>query len=100
MTVYMSRCQKLESKANKFAAERLREIRGDVARATFGKRIDMGESMLFAYEKEVTKIPLGRLASIARALGVPFSFFMLPDDDAGFCDGSSTVQVEQLEESA
>ena len=77
----MARSHEIEDRANKYAANRLRELRGDVPRVKFGDRVDLNENILYAYESGRTRLPLARIASIADALSVPLSTFILPDDD-------------------
>ena len=77
----MCRSRDLEEKTNTYAAHKLREQRGDTPRAKYAPRIGINESMLHAYESGKTRLPVGRLASIARELRVPLSTFILPDDD-------------------
>ena len=77
----MARSYEIEDRVNKYAANRLRELRGEVTRVKFGARVDLNENVLYAYESGRTPLPLARVASIADVLGVPLSTFILPDDD-------------------
>jgi len=74
----------LETKANLYASSQIRALRGSESRVAFGERIGMKESLLFKYERGLTNLTVSKLARLAQQLGMPFSYFMLPDDDPAF----------------
>ena len=90
-TFLMATPTDIEKKATKYAADKLRELRGNVPRAKFAARLNTSETTIFQYENELSRLNLNRLASIALELGVPLSFFILPDEE---------FQVEEEREEA
>jgi len=76
----MVKANDTETKANKYAAQKLRDLRGSESRLSFGPKVNCTESMIFAYETEKTRLTVGKLAYVAKVLGVPVSTFFMPDD--------------------
>jgi len=93
----MEKTLDLETKANLYAGSRLRALRGHESRVSFGERIGMKENQLFKFERGLTKLSIGKMARLAGLLDVPFSYFLLPDDDPAFC-GSASGDVTKEEE--
>lgn len=82
----MEKTLELEKAANLYAGSQLKALRGRQSRVAFGQRIGMKESNLHSYESGDVNISVAKLAKIAKALGVPLSTFILPDDDPAFGD--------------
>ena len=77
----MANSSELEDKANKYAADKLRELRGKMTRVKFGQRIGMSETTLFDHENNRTRFTIAKLVSIAMDLDVPLSTFIVPDHE-------------------
>lgn len=85
----MEKTLELEKAANLYAGSQLKSLRGQQSRVAFGERIGMKESNLHSYESGDVRISVAKLATIAKALGVPLSTFILPDDHPAFGDADS-----------
>ena len=94
----MSKLSPIEVKANQYAAEKLRELRGETARAKFGPLLGSNEGMLYSFEKCQTRLTIGKLAHFARKLNVPLSTFILPDDDDELQDSSAGPDFQTVRE--
>jgi len=96
----MSEDRAHEQLAEKYAGQRLREIRGDVSRVEFGELIGLEENAIMRLESGKTQVRLGRLAIIAYKLDVPLSTFILPDDENRLPNDPTKGQLECMEAQA
>jgi len=69
----------LQVKADRYVSEKLREVRGDEPRTSFGKKIGLSETQIYQYESFRNKVSFGRLVMIARIIGLPLDHFAIPD---------------------
>lgn len=84
----------LEKKANLYAGRQLRALRGDETRVAFSQRIGIQEAQLYKFERGMIRLTIGKMTCIASILGVPFSHFLLPEDDPAFERGMK-INVEE-----
>jgi len=76
----MSNRNPLEVRANKYAADMLRKVRGDEARVAFGRKVNCTEAQIFQYENSKSRPSFGRLVFIAHITGVPVTDFVIPGE--------------------
>jgi len=92
----MSKLSPIEMKANQYAAEKLRELRGRTARAKFGPLIGSNEAMLYSFEKGQTRLTIGKLAYFAQNLNIPLSTFILPDNSDDLHDDGADLDFQTM----
>lgn len=76
----MAKQNPFEVRANKYAADMLRKVRGDETRVAFGEKVDCSEAQVFQYENQKSRPSFGKLVFIARMTGVPLTDFIIPDE--------------------
>ena len=59
----------------------------------FGARIGMKKGTLSAIEVGRSRISLGKLAHVAKSIGVPLSTFIMPDNDPAFTENEHEEKV-------
>jgi len=91
----MAKQNPLEVRANKYAADMLRKVRGDESRVAFGKKVDCSEAQLFQYENQKSRPSFGKLVLIARVTGVPLTDFIIPNEML-----NETEEIERMEAQA
>ena len=57
-----------------------------LSQPAFGARIGMKKGTLSAVEVGRSRMSLGKLAHVAKTIGVPLSTFIMPDDDPAFAE--------------
>jgi len=90
----MSNQNPLEVRANKYAADMLRKVRGDETRVAFGKRVDCTEAQLFQYENSKSRPSFGKLVLIAHVTGVPVTDFVIPSEMLSESDGVERMEAQ------
>jgi len=76
----------ISKKADLYTSRRIREVREGLGlkQSEFGARIGMKTGALSALEVGRSRTTIGKLAEIAKAIDVPLSSFIMPDDDPSF----------------